>query len=419
METTWRQTGFVAEPGADGAMQNIGPLHTDGPDVERVREIVNRLVPPYLNPAAFRVYVVENPDWNAFACPNGMIVVYDSLLHAASDDEMAIILGHELTHVTHEHARKEFKDAMILQIIALGVEAAAAAVDSERAKAVIALASGFTLTAFKNGYGRDKEDQADRVGLRYAYEAGYDVRVGPPLWNRFAEKYGQSNALMNFFFGDHSRALDREKNLQREIAVNYASPVSATEAAGATLGSESTPPPTPPTKPTMPTLPTKPTMPTPPPKPTMTPTSGNLALHKSATQSSTYSPEYGAGVCVDGNRTGGWCHTNSEANPWWQVDLGGNYALSRIVVYNRADQWGAREHTIRALVSTDGRNWTTIYAHDGSDFQVLPIDAGNRIARYVRLQLAATDYLNLVEVEVYGTTPMECSTGLPNSKPGN
>ena len=121
-----------------------------------------------------------------------------------------------------------------------------------------------------------------------------------------------------------------------------------------------------------------------------------------ATQSSTYGPAYGAGACVDGNRAAGLCQTNSEPNPWWQVDLGGSYALSEIVVYNRADQWGARERDIRALVSTDGRIWTPIYLHDQSDFQILRIDAVGRTARYVRLQLDATDYLNLVEVEVYG-----------------
>ena len=129
----------------------------------------------------------------------------------------------------------------------------------------------------------------------------------------------------------------------------------------------------------------------------------NLALRKPATQSSTYAADYPASVCVDGDRNSGFCHTDSEVNPWWQVDLGSNYALSQIVVYNRADDFGARERTIRALLSTDGRNWTTIYSHNGSDFTVLPIDAGGRSARYVRLQLAATEYMNIQEVEVFGT----------------
>ena len=65
------------------------------------------------------------------------------------------------------------------------------------------------------------EDQADRVGLRYAYEGKFDVKKGPALWNRFAEKYGSQDAVTNFFFGDHSRAQVRAKNLTREIELNY------------------------------------------------------------------------------------------------------------------------------------------------------------------------------------------------------
>src|ERR1035437_3110973 len=82
--------------------------------------------------------------------------------------------------------------------------------------------------------------------------------------------------------------------------------------------------------------------------------------------------------------------------------IGASYALSQVVVYNCAGQYGSREHTLRALLSTDGRSWTTIYTHNGTDFDVLPINAGNRTARYVRVQLAETNYLNLREVEVYG-----------------
>ena len=68
---------------------------------------------------------------------------------------------------------------------------------------------------------RDQEDQADRVGMRYAHEGGFDVSKGPRLWQRFAEKYGDQGALPNFFFGSHSRSSARAKNLQTEIALNY------------------------------------------------------------------------------------------------------------------------------------------------------------------------------------------------------
>ena len=142
----------------------------------------------------------------------------------------------------------------------------------------------------------------------------------------------------------------------------------------------------------------------------------NLALHKTATMSSMYDAAYPGSKCVDGDRTpASLCATNTEANPWWQVDLGASYALSQVVVYNRAGQYGSREHTLRTLFSTDGQTWTTIYTHNGTDFDVLPINAGNRTARYVRVQLAETNYLNLQEVEVYGSAATASTTSTPST----
>jgi Zn-dependent protease with chaperone function len=221
MEQKWLKAGHIVEPAADGKEKDGGRLHTSGRDVDRVRGVVTRLVPPYLEPASFRTYVVENKDWNAFACANGMIVVNDSLLHDTNDDELAVVLGHELTHATHEHSRKEFKNTMLVELIAVGAVGGAAASDSKKTAAVVGLASMFTLMAYKNGYSRGAEDQADRVGLRYVYEAGYDVHQGPELWGRFAKKYGDQNQAVNFFFGNHSVASARQKNLEREIAINY------------------------------------------------------------------------------------------------------------------------------------------------------------------------------------------------------
>src|SRR6185436_5860501 len=100
-----------------------------------------------------------------------------------------------------------------------------------------------------------------------------------------------------------------------------------------------------------------------------------------------------------------------EANPWWQVNLQGNYALSEIVVYNRPDAWGARDRTLSALISSNGREWQTIYRHNGSDFVTLRIPAGGRSARFVRVQLNANEFMNLAEVEVYGIPAGTTSAG--------
>lgn len=223
MESRWMQSGRVFELDANGREQDIGRVVDEGPDVRRTERILNRLLPQYVDRGRVRLHVVDTKAWNAMAMGNGAVWVFTGLLHDMDDDEVAIVLGHELVHFTHEHSRKGFKRDFIVQLIAAGALAAAEAVDSRKTKEVIGLATIFSFMALTNGYGRDLEDQADRVGLRYAYQAGYDVRKGPRLWQRFSQKYGDRDPFTNFFFSDHSRSSARVRNLEREIALNYPS----------------------------------------------------------------------------------------------------------------------------------------------------------------------------------------------------
>jgi len=199
----------------------VGKLVESGPRVERVRRIVDNLLPEYIPRESVRVYVIENKEWNAFAMGNYSIYVFSGLLDDMDDDEIAIVLGHELVHASHEHSRKQFKRDMWIQIAMLGALGAASTIDSDTKQALAGLAVIAAGTAWKSGYGRGMEDQADRVGLRYAYEAGYDITKGPRLWNRFAKKYGEGNKAVNFFFSDHSLSAARATKLEKEIAYNY------------------------------------------------------------------------------------------------------------------------------------------------------------------------------------------------------
>jgi Zn-dependent protease with chaperone function len=220
-ELKFRRAGNFFEE-SSGRMKVVGRLYDRGPRVDRVRDIVDRLVPPYLAPDGVRVYVIENDEWNAFAMGNFSVYVFSGLLRDMDDDELAIVLGHEIAHATHEHTRRHFKKEMWIQLAALGVAASAEAIDDRTKRAVVQLAVQLGAVAWSSGYGRSLEDQADRVGMRYAYEAGYDVRKGPELWERFARKYGQGNKVANFFFSNHSQSKVRAANLQRELVANYA-----------------------------------------------------------------------------------------------------------------------------------------------------------------------------------------------------
>ena len=223
-EKKYVETKKVSDTGPDGKEHLVGKLIDSGPQVDRARRIVDRLLPPYVPKDQVRVYVVDNEAWNAMAMANYSIYVFSGLMKDLDDDELAIVLGHEIAHATHEHSRRQAKGGLIQGIAGVAATIAAQTLDDERARLAAQGATVLGVTTAGNVYSREYEDQADRVGLRYVYEAGYDVDKAPGLWKKFAEKYGDGNKVTNFFFGDHSLARQRAKNLQAEIARNYSNP---------------------------------------------------------------------------------------------------------------------------------------------------------------------------------------------------
>jgi hypothetical protein len=222
VETKWLADGRVTQSDEEGKDRTIGRIETRGPKIDRLRRILTRTTPSYVDASKVRIYLVGSRDWNAMAMGNGAVWVFDGLLRDMDDDELAVVVAHELAHYTHEHTRRQFKRDMWLQLIALGVAGAAEAIDNRKLREAVQIGAAFSALALQNGYGRDLEDQADRVGLRYAYEGGYDVSKAPRVWQRFLDKYGETDRVTNFFFSDHSKASARRKNLLREITLNYA-----------------------------------------------------------------------------------------------------------------------------------------------------------------------------------------------------
>ena len=117
--------------------------------------------------------------------------------------------------------------------------------------------------------------------------------------------------------------------------------------------------------------------------------------------------EDASGGC-DGVKTGQWgFHTENQAGPWWQVDLGQARPLSHLRIWNRCDGTAGRASRLMVLVSPDGAGWERVYGHNGqtfygqSDQKPLEVPLGNRQARFVRLQLPGTSYFHLDEVEVF------------------
>jgi Zn-dependent protease with chaperone function len=223
-EKTWVDKKMMFEPGDSGKVTNIGEILESGPYVDRARRIMDKLRPSYVPANALRVRVVKTEQWNASAMANGAVWVFTGIMDAMDDNEMAIVLGHELTHYTHEHVRRSQSHSTLAQILGAGAAVAASQIKNATAQQAAALGGQLGLSALLSGYSREFEDQADRVGLRYVYQAGYDPSKGPALWSKFKEKYGEEDRLTNFFTGDHSRPTERIKNINRQLKLNYSRP---------------------------------------------------------------------------------------------------------------------------------------------------------------------------------------------------
>jgi len=219
-EHMWVARKMMYEPADSGKILKIGDILESGPYVERARHIMNRIRPAYIPAERLRVRVVKTKDWNASAMANGAVWVFTGLMDDFDDGELAIVLGHELAHYSYEHIRRNQSRGGLGSILGAGAQVAGAVIGGT-VGAVTQLGGQLGASALLSGYSREYEDQADRVGIRYVYEAGYDVTKGPELWGKFKAKYGEQDKFSNFFTGDHSRPTERIRRIQREIDLNY------------------------------------------------------------------------------------------------------------------------------------------------------------------------------------------------------
>jgi predicted Zn-dependent protease len=129
-------------------------------------------------PFRYRFYVINQDMYNAFATPAGHIFIYSGLIEAMrSEDELAGIIAHEITHVYARHISQKIEYAKKLSWaqlagMAAGILLGAAGGSGAAGSAMIMGSAGAGATA-QLAFSRENEMQADQLGLKYLTEAGY------------------------------------------------------------------------------------------------------------------------------------------------------------------------------------------------------------------------------------------------------
>jgi len=177
-----------------------GNINRDPHQTERVRGIAKRLIP---QTAVFRkdaldwkweVNVITSPEVNAWCMPGGKIAVYTGIIEKVqiTDDELAAVMGHEISHALREHGRERAS-----QQVAAGAGASLAGIVAD----IFLPGSGQLATAgaglgaqglYLLPYSRVHETEADRMGVELAARAGYDPRAAIVLWQKMAKLSGGS-----------------------------------------------------------------------------------------------------------------------------------------------------------------------------------------------------------------------------------
>ena len=164
-----------------------GTLNTDGAMLQRVRAVAARIEPQT------RVFRADAPGWkwevnvitgnelNAFCMPGGKIMFYSGLIRqlSLSDDEIAVVMGHEISHALREHSREQVSQAIAAQS-AIGLGAALLGLGQGSADMAGVAYQALIATRFS----RTDENEADRIGLELTARAGYDPRAGISLWQK-------------------------------------------------------------------------------------------------------------------------------------------------------------------------------------------------------------------------------------------
>jgi len=207
----------------------------DYPQLKRLRAIAAKLIPftSQWNPDArkwkWEVNLIGSKQLNAWCMPGGKIAFYTGILDQLqlNDDEVAMIMGHEMAHALREHSRERLAKS---KATSMGLSVASQLLGLGQIGDVAANL-GTQLLTLK--YGRDDETEADLVGLEIAARAGFKPEASVQLWKKMLGASGGGKGQPSFLSthpSGNNRIQELEANLPK-VAPLYAQAVQGREAA--------------------------------------------------------------------------------------------------------------------------------------------------------------------------------------------
>ncbi len=182
-----------------GGLSKSGKLSKDEKLITRVQDITNRLITqavkyrPATKDWKWSVTVIDEPETvNAFCMAGGKMAIYTGLIGKVkpSDDELAQVMGHEISHALASHTAEKMSVRLAAGLAVVAITASANQNNRQTTQDVSSLAAA-TLITLPNS--RVAENEADTIGIELAAKAGYDPRAAVTLWEKMMKASGQTS----------------------------------------------------------------------------------------------------------------------------------------------------------------------------------------------------------------------------------
>ena len=209
---TQEYSKLLAEARAKGALAPQGH-----PQLQRLRAIAAKLVPQTAqwNDRArqwrWEVNLLGSKEINAFCMPGGKIAFYTGILEQLklTDDEAAMVMGHEMAHALREHARARIaKSQGTGTLLSLGAQLLGWGQVGDLAASI-----GTQLLTLR--FSREDETDADLVGLELAARGGYNPQAAVSLWEKMGQAGGGASGPG--FLSTHPSGPERIQQLQANV----------------------------------------------------------------------------------------------------------------------------------------------------------------------------------------------------------
>ena len=157
--------------------------------------------------------ILDSEVINAFALPGGFVYVTRGLLaYLENDAQLAMVLGHEIGHITARHSAKQYTN----QVLA-GVGLGLGSVLFEDIRPFLgAVETGMQLLFLS--YSRDNETQSDTLGVKYATLAGYEAAEGADFFLTLQRLQQQQGTAIPTWASTHPNPANREENIISKAA---------------------------------------------------------------------------------------------------------------------------------------------------------------------------------------------------------